>query len=69
MEPGPETPVRRSWKRRAPRRPRAKEEAPVLQPDDLLTERQTDDGRVMGPYETAYDLSSGYGLERIIINP
>jgi hypothetical protein len=71
MEPGQRERTRTAWKRRGPRNEpqSARGNQPSLQPENLLTERRTEDGHLMGPYETTYDLTSGYGLDRVIINP
>ena len=63
MEPSREIPPRTSWLRGQARRGWA------MEPDILTSERRSRSGDLLGPYETSYDLSTGYGSERVIITP
>src|SRR5262245_22631610 len=67
MEPAQEA-VRPVWSKRKP----ARRSAPAIEEnktDLILGEQRTASGDLLGPYETAYDLSSGYGVERVIVRP
>ncbi|MGH7471273.1 MAG: hypothetical protein ACRENP_25265 [Longimicrobiales bacterium] len=37
--------------------------------DPSRNECRADDGELLGPYETTYDLTVGYGVDRVIVNP
>ncbi len=65
MEPSREIPPRTSWLRgQAAQRGWA-----MLAPDMLMTERRNHAGDLIGPYETSYELTNGYGSDRVIVTP
>jgi hypothetical protein len=68
MEPANETGVRPVWlKRKAQRSSSSVTRA--NRANQILSEQRTETGELLGPYETVYDLSSGYGVDRVIIRP
>jgi hypothetical protein len=66
MAPNRETEVRSSWLQHRPRNSRKHGPA---RPSGIPTEYRKDDGELRGPYETHYDLSHGYGVDRVIVRP
>jgi hypothetical protein len=67
MAPTNETEVHNSSPLRRLRR-RAQQHGPA-RPSGILTEYRKADGELIGPYETSYDLSHGYGVDRVIVRP
>jgi hypothetical protein len=49
-------------------RRRAQPHGPA-RPSGILTQYRKEDGEVVGPYETRYELSYGYGVDRVIVRP
>jgi hypothetical protein len=65
MEPVHEVFSRPVWPKRKP----ARRTAPDAGADHILSDQRTASGELLGPYETAYDLSPGYGMDREIVTP
>ena len=58
------------WSLRRPRRERRSAEFwSKLRPREILDERRTTEGEVIGPYESPYAIANGYNASREIVRP